>query len=86
MKNVEILFEIEMDIQNFKNVKLEIEYSIGETKEELEFECVKISSENNFSENCIEEIEELLECGFYLDVVETLHNYYKNSNYTFLSN
>jgi len=86
MRKVEILFEIVTDIEKFKNVKLEIEYSGGETEEELEYECVKISSENNFSDTEIKEIEKLIECGYYEDVIETLQNYYENSNYTFLSN
>lgn len=86
MKTVETLFEIVTDIENFKNVKLNIEYSGGETEEELEFECVRISSKNNFTENEIEEIEEIIECGFYETIVKKLESYYENSNYKFLSN
>lgn len=82
-KNVEILFEIEKNIENFKNVKLEIVYSGGETELELDYECAQISKENNFTKNQIKKIEKLLECGYETDIVDFLENYYMNSNYTF---
>ena len=84
MKNKEILFEIVKDIEDFKNVKLEIEYSHGNNDNELEFECVRVSEENDFNDDVIEEIEDILECGFESFILSDLSEYYKDSNIVFI--
>lgn len=83
MKKQEILFEIQMDILDFKGVKLEIEYSGGESENEIEFECVKISKKNGFTEEVLEEIQEELECGFEERVLSFLEKHYENSGVKF---
>ena len=84
MKKREILFEIFKDIENFKNVKLDIEYSHGENDNELEFECVRVSEENDLDQESIEEIEDILECGFESFILSDLSEYYKGSDIVFV--
>jgi predicted HicB family RNase H-like nuclease len=72
-----ILFQVTMSIENHENVKLNITYS-GE-EDLLEFECVEISKKNEFSEETLQEIEKLLECGFSEKVIHYLEEYYRDS-------
>ena len=76
-----ILFEMTMSIQNHEDVKLNITYS-GE-EDLLEFEGVEISKKNEFSEETLQEIEELLKCGFSEKVILHLEEYYRDSTINF---
>jgi hypothetical protein len=76
-----ILFELTMSIQNHENVKLSITYS-GE-EDLLEFEGVEISKKNEFSTETIQEIEEILECGFIEKILFHLEEYYRDSTLNF---
>ena len=81
MKTVEVLYEITMDIAEYKDVNIEIEYS-GDDKS-IEFECARVSKSNNFSDEIAKDIDDLLECGFEEDLIDALSEYYKNSNINF---
>lgn len=86
MKQVEILYRLEKNFGFYKNVKLDITYSGGETETELEYEGVTISNENNYTKKKTADIDKLIISGFEEDIINELTAYYKGSQYKFSVN
>lgn len=86
MKTEDVIYSIKMNIGQYENVILDVEYSAGDSDLDLEYECVRVSDENNFSKKQVSEIEEILESGMYEDVIFILEKLYKNSEINFIVN
>ena len=82
----EPIYTVTMPIGSYPNVILDVTYSGGENENDLEYEFVTVSLDNLYSGEQIDEINELLEAGWYEDVINYLQKQYANSNWNFTVN
>ena len=86
MTHKEPIYTVTMPVGSYPNVILDVTYSGGENENDLEYEFVTVSLDNLYSGEQIDEINELLEAGWYEDVINYLQKQYANSNWNFTVN
>ena len=82
----EPIYTVTMPVGSYPSVILDVTYSGGENENDLEYEFVTVSLDNLYSGEQIDEINELLEAGWYEDVINYLQKQYANSNWNFTVN
>lgn len=83
---IEPIYKVTMPVGSYPSVILDVTYSGGENENDLEYEFVTVSLDNLYSGEQIDEINELLEAGWYEDVINYLQKQYANSNWNFTVN
>jgi hypothetical protein len=71
-------------VEGVGTVNFEVTYSAGENENELEFEWISVSENNNLTEDQICDIESALESGLEDEFVENLTKYYADSDTIFI--
>jgi hypothetical protein len=85
MTHKEPIYTVAMPVgAYYPNVILNVTYSGGENENDLVYECVTVSHDNLYSGEQIDEINELLEAGYYEDVINYLQKQYANSDWNFM--
>jgi hypothetical protein len=83
---MQLIKEMTEIVGNLGEVNLEVEYSAGESPNEIEFEAIRVSDKNNLSLEEKKKVEKILECGLEETLVKKLVYHYKGSGIVFSPN